>query len=236
MDKEDSTLGFEKEDTILSMTTPGESNEPPKRKISSMEKPRFLEETSSTIRRKESSGVKPKENLIDKKMQEELIMRMALLERFADQGLTEEDLDQMRHAFNEFDLDGNGTISPTELITALRILGGNPSDKDVELIMENFAKDKQNELTFSEFVSLMTKHLKNPQQEEAELLEAFKIFDKNGDGVVTAEEIKTVMHAIGQKLTLEEAQEMVEKGDLNGDGVLDYKEFARLMTSTQALL
>ena len=41
--------------------------------------------------------------------------------------------------------------------------------------------------------------------------------------MVTAEEIKTVMHSIGQKLTIEEAQEMVEKGDLNGDGVLDYK-------------
>ena len=48
---------------------------------------------------------------------------------------------EMRHAFNEFDLDNDGHISPEELITALRILGGNPSDKDVELIMASCAKE-----------------------------------------------------------------------------------------------
>ena len=59
------------------------------------------------------------------------------------------------------------------------------------------------------------------------------------DGVVTAEEIKTVMQSIGQKMSIEEAQEMVDKGDTNGDGVLDYKgkaHITRLFSLTHMLI
>ena len=70
---------------------------------------------------------------------------------------------------------------------------------------------------------MMKKALKSPEQEEAELIDAFRIFDQNGDGVITTEEIKNVMRSIGQKMSDDEVEEMVAKGDLNGDGVLDYQ-------------
>ena len=48
------------------------------------------------------------------------------------------------------------------------------------------------------------------------------MFDRNGDGFVSTSEIKHVMKTLGHKLTNEEIQEIISKGDTDGDGQLDY--------------
>ena len=48
------------------------------------------------------------------------------------------------------------------------------------------------------------------------------MFDQNKDGYVVAEEIKYVMTRLGQPMTDEEVDEILRKGDVNGDGKLNY--------------
>ncbi len=68
----------------------------------------------------------------------------------------------------------------------------------------------------------MKKHVKDSDEEEKELREAFQVFDKNGDGFVVAEEIKSVMKSIGKQISDAEIEEILGKADINGDGRLDY--------------
>merc|ERR1712166_55222 len=60
----------------------------------------------------------------------------------------------------------------------------------------------------------------------------FKIADVNGDGVLSPEELKTLLSQSGLKLSPLTIDVMVDAADVNGDGLIDYDEFVPLITST----
>ena len=72
---------------------------------------------------------------------------------------------------------------------------------------------------------------KNGGEEDAEeeMLEAFKVFDSDGNGNISADELRQIMANLGEKLTDEEVDEMVKEADIDGDGQINYEEFVRMM-------
>lgn len=64
---------------------------------------------------------------------------------------------------------------------------------------------------------------------EEEMMEAFKIFDADGNGNITAEELRQIMENLGEKLTKDEVEAMVKEADTDGDGQINYNEFVRMM-------
>ena len=77
-------------------------------------------------------------------------------------------------------------------------------------------------VTFDDFVELML-CLRQFQSDEDELREAFKIFDSDCDGVIDAEDIQRTMVQLGEEVSLEDAKEMVEEADMDGDGKINFK-------------
>ena len=76
------------------------------------------------------------------------------------------------------------------------------------------------EIDFPEFLTMMAKkHQVDPEQE---LREAFRVFDKNGDGFISAEELRIVMTSLGERLTDKEVDDMLKEADSNNDGKIDY--------------
>ena len=57
---------------------------------------------------------------------------------------------------------------------------------------------------------------------EEEMKEAFKVFDRDNNGFISAQELRLVMSNLGEKLTDEEVEEMIKEADMNGDGQVDY--------------
>jgi len=65
--------------------------------------------------------------------------------------------------------------------------------------------------------------------QHAEFKEAFDEFDKDGSGTISTKELLLVMRSIGQNPTEDEILELVMESDLNGDGTIDFEEFAEMM-------
>jgi Ca2+-binding EF-hand superfamily protein len=65
---------------------------------------------------------------------------------------------------------------------------------------------------------------------EEEIREAFRVFDKDENGYISAAELRHVMTNLGEKLTDEEVDEMIREADIDGDGQVNYEEFVQMMT------
>merc|ERR1711959_318686 len=90
--------------------------------------------------------------------------------------------------------------------------------------------DGNGTIDFTEFLALMGRKMKDTDTEE-ELIEAFKVFDRDNNGFISASELRRVMTNLGEKLTDEEVDEMIREADIDGDGQVNYQEFVKMMMS-----
>lgn len=65
----------------------------------------------------------------------------------------------------------------------------------------------------------------------ADFKEAFCIFDKDGDGTISAKELGVVMRSLGQNPTEKELQELINGADDDASGTIDFQEFLNLMAN-----
>ena len=59
--------------------------------------------------------------------------------------------------------------------------------------------------------------------------EAFKVFDRDGDGTISAKELTFIMMNLGEKLNEDEIKHMMSIVDKDGDGEISYEEFSNMM-------
>uniref|UniRef100_A0A4W2D3D4 Calmodulin 1 n=1 Tax=Bos indicus x Bos taurus TaxID=30522 RepID=A0A4W2D3D4_BOBOX len=147
----------------------------------------------------------------------------------ADQ-LTEEQIAEFKEAFSLFDKDGDGTITTKELGTVMRSLGQNPTEAELQDMINEVDADGNGTIDFPEFLTMMARKMKDTDSEE-EIREAFRVFDKDGNGYISAAELRHVMTNLGEKLTDEEVDEMIREADIDGDGQVNYEEFVQMMTA-----
>jgi len=67
------------------------------------------------------------------------------------------------------------------------------------------------------------------EQQIHEFQQAFNLFDKDGDGHVTAKELRVVFDTLGQSPTEEELNGMIDEVDKDGNGEMEFPEFCQLM-------
>ncbi|KAJ8889708.1 hypothetical protein PR048_009209 [Dryococelus australis] len=139
----------------------------------------------------------------------------------ADQ-LTEEQIAEFKEAFSLFDKDGDGTITTKELGTVMRSLGQNPTEAELQDMINEVDADGNGTIDFPEFLTMMARKMKDTDSEE-EIREAFRVFDKDGNGFISAAELRHVMTNLGEKLTDEEVDEMIREADIDGDGQVNYE-------------
>jgi calmodulin len=143
--------------------------------------------------------------------------------------LSEEKFVECKEAFNLFDKDKDGSISTVELRDIMEALGAHPTERELAEVVNRLDTNKNGKVEFDEFVMLFEQNVRNPGVEE-NLIDAFRMFDKDGNGKINAKEFKEAMTSFGDKLTEDEAEEMISQADLNRDGTIDYKEFVKFMT------
>lgn len=102
----------------------------------------------------------------------------------------------------------------------MKSLGLSPSDSELHDLIAEADLNKDGSIDFSEFLNMMSRSVKEVDTEE-ELKNAFKVFDKDGSGTISAIELRSVLSHLGENLTDDELDEMLKMADKNGDGNID---------------
>ncbi len=142
--------------------------------------------------------------------------------------LTSEQIAEYKEAFGLFDKDGRGEISTKELITVLRALGNNPTEEELEIMINEVDEDGSGTIDFKEFLEMMAKKL-NDIDIEAELSDSFRVFDIDGNGMISVTELRYLLTSHGPKISHEEVDNIIRVADLDGDGHINFDEFIRLL-------
>merc|ERR1712100_702888 len=145
-------------------------------------------------------------------------------------GLTDDQIQEIREAFDLFDTDGSGTIDAKELKVAMRALGLDAKKDEIRRMINDIDKDGSGTIDFNEFLNMMTARMGDRDSRE-EIIKVFRLFDDDEAGKISFN-LKRVAKELGERRTDEELQEMIDEADRDGDGEVNEEEFLRIMKKT----
>ncbi|XP_032052286.1 caltractin-like [Aythya fuligula] len=136
---------------------------------------------------------------------------------------------QLREAFDLFDADGSGQMDVGDLKITMRALGCELRKEEMRKIISQVDEEGSGKINFESFLQVMTQKMAEPYSKK-EILKGFKLFDCDGTGKISFEKLKLVATEVGEDITDEELQEMIDEADVDGDGEVDQQEFLRILT------
>lgn len=145
--------------------------------------------------------------------------------------LTQQKKQEIREAFELFDTDGSGTIDAKELNVAMRALGFEMTEEQINQMIADVDKDGSGAIDFDEFCHMMTAKIGERDTKE-ELMKAFRIIDQDNNGKISAQDIQRIAKELGENFTDREIQEMIEEADRDRDGEVSTEEFLKMMKRT----
>ena len=145
--------------------------------------------------------------------------------------MSEEQKQEIREAFDLFDTDGSGTIDAKELKVAMRALGFEPNKDEIKKMIADIDKDGNGTIDFEEFLAMMTAKMGERDSRE-EIMKAFRLFDDDETGKISFKNLKRVAKELGENMTDDELQEMIDEADRDGDNEVNEEEFFRIMKKT----
>lgn len=146
-------------------------------------------------------------------------------------GLTEDEVLEIKEAFDLFDSDKSGEIDTDELKQALKNLGIDAKNQTLANMMADLDKDHSGKIDFNEFIDMMTAKMSDRDTRE-DLEKVFRLFlgDEEKADKITLKHLKRVARELNENMSEEELQEMITRADLNKDQGVDFEEFYQIMT------
>lgn len=156
-------------------------------------------------------------------------LKDAVFTFLATNAIAKAELKHLRESFQAFDINSDGKLSREELLKLyLQFTNESQAQIEVQRILEEVDSDRSGFVDYSEFLRACMNHEKVISTSNLEL--AFRQFDTNGNGTISAIELKEVLSG-GEQLHESVWSEIIAEVDSNGDGSIDLKEFTQLMMS-----
>ena len=144
--------------------------------------------------------------------------------------LTGDEFEAIKEAYLTIDTNRDGVISEEELVNAALQQVQHCTTEDIQAIKRVCDLDEDGTISFCEFLEMMAEFEYNKDQSELGLKAMFKAFDRNGDGILSKDEIKRAWKMFinpDEESAENEVNECIERCDINGDGYISYEEFVQ---------
>ena len=137
---------------------------------------------------------------------------------------------EFKEAFLMVDKTDTGIIPKSELGKIVRALGYNPSEAEIAKVQVTVDPEGNETIDYETFLSFVEEKA-NESLPNDELREALRVFDRDDNGYISADELRRMMMTSGECLTEEEVDEMMKMADKEGNGRVNYDEFVGVMLS-----
>uniref|UniRef100_A0A6N2M275 EF-hand domain-containing protein n=1 Tax=Salix viminalis TaxID=40686 RepID=A0A6N2M275_SALVM len=134
--------------------------------------------------------------------------------------------EELEHVFKKFDVNGDGKISSAELGSIMANLGHQATEDELQTMITEFDADGDGFIDLQEFVALNTQGVDTNEIME-NLKDAFSVYDVDGNGSISAEELHKVMASLGEPCSMAECRKIISGVDSDGDGMIDFEEFKK---------
>ena len=142
--------------------------------------------------------------------------------------IPEDQIKALRDTFSQFDKNGDGQLTSSELKIGIRkIPGCTMTDEDVDNLMSVMDSNRNGFIDYTEFIAgCLQSH---NYLKENHLKSAFSYYDKDSNGNICLDELKQCLQS--EELTLPDSaiEKLMKEVDSNKDGIIDYNEFIIMM-------
>jgi Ca2+-binding EF-hand superfamily protein len=139
---------------------------------------------------------------------------------------TPEQRENFKNAFDAFDEDRDDRVAVDQLGKLVRAVGFNPLPEEVE---DMIADIDEPAFDFDSFLYIIFRHSREADP-EGELVESFKIFDKNGTGRIDVDLVRRILRNLKQPFTDDQINDLLGDDDIDTDqGTLDYAQLVKKM-------
>lgn len=145
-------------------------------------------------------------------------------------GVNEEQVLEIKKAFDLFDYEKKGQISTQDIKLAMKNQGFKRKNPTVYQIVCELGDEIRGEMDFDDFFNLLTERNVESVEDE-EIKKFFDMFDREGLGYIEIKNLKTVARELGESLEDDDIVDLIRKSDLDGDGKVTYADFFKIMTN-----
>ncbi|XP_063537289.1 troponin C [Cydia strobilella] len=138
----------------------------------------------------------------------------------------------LRKAFQMFDTTKSGYIDVLKISTILNTMGQLFDDSELQALIDENDPENSGKINFDGFCNIASHFLEEEDAEamQQELKEAFRLYDREGNGYITTSTLKEILAALDDKLSNSDLDGIIAEIDTDGSGTVDFDEFMEMMT------
>ena len=144
------------------------------------------------------------------------------------ESLSIETRNKLKANFNNFDKDQDGLISYQELKELMKQTTKSFIEADLQDLLNETDINEKGQINCKTYIDIITK-LNKKNDTDDEIIEVFKIFDKDNSGLISTKKIMDIFLKIDENIKEEEVLQMIKECDIDQDGYLNFEEFSHMV-------
>ena len=144
--------------------------------------------------------------------------------------LSEQEICELREAFNIFDTESEGSIGTNHLALLMNSLKQYPTQEEIAQIIKEIDINNEGRIYFNQFLKIMAKRIKNVKEDEDKYIKKlFSFLDRNNNGLISLHEIKYIVTHSSENISDRDIELLMKEADTDGDGLISFEEFMTIM-------